>query len=120
MPSDNHGYVRATVDMDVWVALNPENSERAVEAIREFGFDVPELSVDLLSLPDRVIRMGVPPFRIEVLTGISGVRFEECYADRIQDDLDGVPVSVIGLEHLKKNKRASGRTKDLVDLEHLP
>ena len=63
--------------------------------------------------------MGVPPFRIEVLTTISGVRFEECYAERVVDTLDDVPVNLISLKHLKANKKASGRLKDLNDLEHL-
>ena len=66
------------------------------------------------------MRMGVPPMRIEILTSISGVNFEECYSERIIDTLDGVEVVLITLEHLKKNKRASGRFKDLDDLEHLP
>lgn len=114
-----YGYVRATADIDIWIALNPLNATRAVEVLREFGFDVPELSPDLLLKPETIIRMGVPPFRIELLTGISGVDFEECYAERKVDTIDGVEVTLISLHHLKMNKQASGRSKDLVDLEHL-
>jgi hypothetical protein len=69
---------------------------------------------------DKVIRMGVPPFRIEVLTSISGVDFQTCYAQRVVDTIDGIELSVISLADLKANKKASGRGKDLVDLEHLP
>jgi hypothetical protein len=70
--------------------------------------------------PDQIIRMGVPPFRIELMTTIGGAQFGECYAARTVADLDEVTVSLISLEHLKANKRAAGRFKDLDDLEHLP
>ena len=69
---------------------------------------------------DRIIRLGIPPMRIEILTGISGVAFDECFAQRISDVIDGVPVNIISLQHLKINKRASGRHRDLDDLENLP
>jgi hypothetical protein len=115
-----YGYPRATADMDVWVAIAPTNAQRAVQALREFGFDVPELSPELFLLPDKVIRMGVPPVRIEVLTTISGVSFDECFRQRTIAEIDGIPVNLISLEHLKINKRASGRLKDLADLDYLP
>ena len=115
-----HGYPRATADMDIWVAINPHNAQRLVDAIRAFGFEMPELSPDVFLKKDQVIRMGVPPIRIEIVTTASGVDFEECYAARLVDELDGVAVSVINLEHLKINKKAAGRHRDLDDLEHLP
>jgi hypothetical protein len=115
-----HGYPRATADMDIWIAVHPQNAERVVAALKDFGFDLPELSVDLFMQPHRIIRMGVPPIRIEIVTAISGVDFGECYAGRVIDDLDGVPVGIIGLKHLKMNKAAAGGHKDLDDLEHLP
>jgi hypothetical protein len=115
-----YGYVRATADMDVWLAINLDNAAKAVVVLREFGFDVPGLSPDLFLQPNKVIRMGVPPFRIEVLTSIDGVDFQACYAQRVVDTLDGIEISVISLTDLKANKQASGRGKDLVDLEHLP
>ncbi|MEF8795446.1 MAG: hypothetical protein V5A22_12540 [Salinivenus sp.] len=115
-----HGYPRATGDMDVWVDATPENAERLVMALREFGFDVPELEPDLFLQPDRVVRMGHPPLRIELLTSVSGVAFSDCYTSREQDEIDEVPVYFIGMEKLKENKRASGRHKDLDDLENLP
>ena len=115
-----HGYPRATADMDIWVAINPHNAQRLVDAIRAFGFEMPELSPDVFLKKDQVIRMGVPPIRIEIVTTASGVDFEECYAARLVDELDGVAVSVINLEHLKINKKAAGRYRDLDDLEHLP
>ena len=115
-----YGYPRATNDMDVWIAIAPDNSERMTAALREFGFDTPELSSALFLSPDRIVRMGIPPMRIEILTGISGVDFAECYAERETGDIDGLAVNVISLRHLRINKGASGRHKDLNDLENLP
>jgi len=114
-----HGYPRATGDLDIWIAVEPGNASRIVDAVREFGFATPHLDVGLF-LREGMVRMGEVPFRIEILTSISGVSFEECYEKRIVDMLDGVEVSLIDRENLKKNKRASGRHKDLADLEKLP
>jgi hypothetical protein len=115
-----HGYPRATHDMDIWIAMSRDNAERIVRVLREFGFDTPDLSESLFLQDRSIVRMGVPPIRIEVVTTISGVSFEECYAERVRDRIDEVEVSIISLRHLKINKRASGRHKDLDDLEHLP
>jgi len=115
-----HGYPRATNDMDVWIAVHPDNANRIVEALREFGFDLPELNTNLFLEKDKIIRMGNPPIRLEISTGISGVEFEESYASKIVDTLDGVQVNIIDLTHLKANKKAAGRLKDLADLENLP
>ena len=115
-----HGYPRATADIDLWVAISEENAHKVINVLREFGFDTPDLS-DLLFLEkNRVVRMGFPPFRIEVITSASGVDFHECYARRIEAAIDDVQVNIISLEDLKANKKASGRTKDLTDLENLP
>jgi predicted nucleotidyltransferase len=115
-----HGYPRATADLDVWVAVTESNAACLVAALKAFGFDVPELTPSLFLRPDRVIRMGVAPNQIEIQTGIDGVRFPDCHPRRISAELDGVRVHFIGLEDLKINKRASGRNKDLADLDQLP
>ena len=115
-----HGYPRATVDMDVWIAIESKNAEKMVLVLREFGLDVPELSVELFLKEDQVIRMGVPPLRLEILTTITGVEFDECYKERVIDKIDDVNVNIISLRHLKINKKISGRHKDLNDLENLP
>jgi hypothetical protein len=115
-----HGYPRATEDLDVWIAIAPANAARVVDVLKEFGFDVPGLSVDLFLQEDQIVRMGVEPVRIEVSTSISGVDFPECYGERLEAMLDGEPVSLISLKHLKINKKASGRLKDLADLDYLP
>ena len=114
-----HGYPRATYDLDVWIATAPANADRVVKALAEFGFGGPELSRDLFLQPDQIIRMGVEPVRIEVMTSISGVEFDECYRERLETTMNGVPVSLINLHDLKINKEASGRLKDLADLEQL-
>ena len=114
-----HGYPRATKDLDLWVARTPENAARLVTALREFGFNAPDLAPDLFLAEGRIVRMGMPPLRIEIATTISGVEFADCWAARVEAEFDGVPVKIIGREHLKRNKRASGRHQDLADLEHL-
>lgn len=115
-----HGYPRPTGDLDIWVALEPDNADRIVAALREFGFDTPQLNTGLFLLHDSLVRMGNPPFRIEIMTTISGVSFDECYEKRVDAVVDGVRVSLIDLANLKENKRASGRHKDLADLDQLP
>jgi predicted nucleotidyltransferase len=115
-----HGYARATEDMDIWVATHPDNAQKLVSVLKKFGFDSPDLSSDVFMQENKIIRMGLPPIRLEITTSISGVLFDECYQGRIIDQLDGVEVSLIDLENLKKNKKASGRAKDIADLEKLP
>jgi hypothetical protein len=115
-----YGYPRATADIDVWIAMDLDNAKSLVLVLKDFGFDVPELTAGLFLEPERIIRMGVPPIRLEITTTISGVDFETCYARRVVDILDGVEVNLISLSDLKVNKMASGRHKDLDDLEHLP
>lgn len=114
-----HGYYRNTVDIDFWIAVNPQNAARITKAIREFGFNLPQLKEDLFLQPGRIIRMGVEPTRIEILTQISGCEFTDCYARRVQGTLDGVPVNIISLPDLIKNKTSSGRLKDLDDAQKL-
>ena len=114
-----HGHPRATADMDIWIAIQKENAEKMVTVLKAFGFDAPQLTADLFLKQNQIVRMGTPPMRVELLTTISGVHFEECYSERIVGVIDDVEVQIINLEHLKRNKRASGRQKDLDDLEHL-
>jgi hypothetical protein len=114
------GYPRATVDMDIWIAMHPTNADKIVTVLKEFGFNPPELSPKLFLKEWQIIRLGVPPIQIELSTTISGVNFGECYADRVISELDGVQVNLISLKHLKINKKASSRHQDLADLENLP
>ncbi len=115
-----HGYPRATGDLDIWIALSEDNGEKTAKALHDFGMSEREVTKDLFTRENKVIRMGVPPVRIEVITTASGVDFEQCYKHREVIDMDGIPVNFISLEDLKANKRACARHKDLEDLEHLP
>jgi predicted nucleotidyltransferase len=115
-----HGHIRATNDLDIWVKISPENALRISEALRQFGFTAASPDPTLFLVPNKIIRMGVPPLRIELLTSISGVEFDSCYAERESIDIEGEQVPVISLGRLRENKAASGRPKDLADLESLP
>jgi hypothetical protein len=115
-----HGYPRATQDLDVWIACTPQNATRIVAVLHEFGFATPEVTTEFVLRPNNIIRMGEEPVRIEILNWASGVDFDDCYRERVVDEVDGVEVSIIGLNHLKTNKKAAGRLKDLADLEELP
>jgi len=115
-----YGYPRATADMDVWVEASEDNAAKCAAALEKFGMTTPDLDAALFLEEHRIIRMGEPPLRIEMHTGISGVNFAACYARRQCVDWHGIEVSLIGLDDLKANKRASGRHVDLADLEHLP
>ena len=112
-----YGFPRATADLDIWIAIGQQNAERVTQVLREFGFPQAEAAVFLE--PRKIIRMGVPPVRLEILTSISGVEFAECYGRRLTVELDGVPVNLIHLDDLKRNKQASGRLKARLDLEQL-
>jgi predicted nucleotidyltransferase len=114
-----YGYPRATADMDVWVERSPENAAKLVKVMTEFGFGGAEISADLFLEEGKILRIGVPPVRLEILNAISGVTFGECYPTRKRANLDGIRVNVISLADLKKNKKAAGRPKDLDDLDHL-
>lgn len=115
-----HGYPRATGDLDVWVACHRENAERIVEALVKFGFSREALSTELFLIEHNIVRFGTPPVRIEIHLSISGVSFSEAIAHIVPCTLDGVTIPVISLPLLRKNKAASGRGKDLADLENLP
>lgn len=114
-----HGYPRATGDLDVWIAVGEENARRMAEALRRFGFADESVDPSNFLEPDKILRMGMPPLRIEILTGASGVDFRPCYDRRVTVRIDDVDVSMIGLDDLRANKRAAGRHKDLADLDEL-
>jgi predicted nucleotidyltransferase len=115
----HYGYPRATADMDIWVSRAGGNPIKVLAVLKQYGFMQDELTADLLSTPNQIIRMGKPPVRIEVLTSISGVEFDTCFGRRLMAEVDGIPVPLISLEDLKINKKAADRHKDRDDLEHL-
>ena len=112
-----YGYPRPTGDMDVWIHMRRDNAERIVSALKDFGFGAP---IEYFLEENRVVRMGVPPVRLEIVTTIDGVSFAECYEERQHVVIDETEVDIINLHHLRMNKKASGRLKDLADLENLP
>jgi hypothetical protein len=114
-----HGHPRYTKDLDIWLWLNQANAAQTVAALDQFGFGSLGLEPDDFLAEDQIVQLGYPPNRIDLLTTLPGVEFDECYIDRIVVDVDGVTVSFIDLESLKKNKQASGRFQDLADLENL-
>ncbi len=114
-----HGYPRYTKDIDIWIWLESRNAQRVVRVLEQFGFGSLGLSAKDFLVSDQVIQFGYPPARIDLITSIEGVEFEDCYPARVEADLDGITVNFINLANLRKNKRASGRYQDLADLEHL-
>jgi len=115
-----YGYPRATGDLDIWIASTPENAAKIVRVLKQFGFSESLVTPELFLKADQVIRMGLPPLRIELLTSISGLEFAEAYAQRAVVLLDGLETHFISLADLKINKKAAGRLKDLSDLQQLP
>ena len=116
-----HGYPRVTSDMDVWINRTPENAVKVVTAIRHFFDDeMSGLTVGQLLDSENVTHFGARPFLIEVLNRVSGGNFAVAWSRRVQTVYDTVPVNMLGLEDLKLNKKASGRAKDIADLENLP
>lgn len=115
-----HGHPRATGDLDIWIAPTVETANRVSAVLQEFGFPASSVAAEFFLQRGKIIRMGIPPVRVEFLTGISGVEFDPCYARRNRAVLDGVEASIISRADLEQNKRAAGRAKDKADLENLP
>lgn len=114
-----HGRPRATGDLDVWVDATPENAPRVMSALAQFGAPLTAVSANDFSRPGIVFQMGLPPFRVDVLTELSGLTFAEAWPSRLQAPFGPLVVDVIGRESFIQNKRAIGRAKDLGDIESL-
>lgn len=114
-----HGYPRLTQDIDVWVEMSVENTRRILKSLERFGFKPGLADESLFLKPGNIVRFGFPPNRIEILNQIDGVEFAECVKRKEMADFDDVIVPVISRDDLIHNKRASGRHKDLADVEGL-
>ena len=114
-----HGHPRFTKDLDVWVWLDPDNAVRLIAALDDFGFGSLGLSAADFCDPGMVVQLGHAPKRIDLLTSIDGVTFDDCWSDHVVLDIRGLAVPFIDVEHLITNKRASGRLQDLADVEAL-
>lgn len=110
-----HGHPRFTGDIDILVRPTQANAECVVGVLRQFGFSQLGITPDDMAHPDRIIQLGYPPNRIDLLTSISGVPFDEAWAGKIQGEMDGVSANFIGVDDLIRNKEATGRGKDLGD-----
>ncbi len=110
-----HGLPRATGDLDIWVRPTADNADRVQRALRAFGAPLFDLTRDDLLRPDTVFQIGIVPGRIDLLTGVTGVTFEEAWPSRIRVTLEGLVVPIIGFDELLRNKEATGRPQDLAD-----
>ncbi len=114
-----HGFPRYSGDIDLFVRPTRDNAARLMLALQQFGFSALGISLDDLSTENRVIQLGVEPNRIDLMTSISGITFEEAWNSRVPATLEGIEVDFISREALIRNKRASGRSKDLIDIDAL-
>ena len=115
-----HGYPRYTGDLDIWIKISRDNSEKILKVINEFGFSSYNLKVDDFLTEGNVIQLGYPPVRIDILNQLDGVIFDECYKNRVFTKIDKIKINLISYEDLIKNKKACGRHRDFDDLENLP
>jgi hypothetical protein len=116
-----HGFVRATGDIDLWIRRSEKNAERVIRALIKFGAPLFDLSKDDLQEPDLIFQIGLEPRRIDILTSIDGVTFEEAWMSRKEITIEDIKVQVISRYHLLQNKKKTGRPKDKIDaawLEH--
>ncbi len=114
-----HGHIRATKDLDVWVRPDADNARRVMKALGNFGAPLLDLSESDLSEPGITFQIGVEPLRIDILTQIDGVTFDEAWDGRVLATFARIPVTVLSKAYLIQNKRASGRKQDLADVEWL-
>lgn len=114
-----HGFIRGTKDLDVWIRPSAENAPRVHRALVSFGAPAGDVSVEDFARPGIVYQIGVPPVRIDITTSIDGVTFDEAWPVRVTASFEGQPVAVLSRAHLIRNKRATGRPQDLVDVQRL-
>ncbi|TAL68094.1 MAG: hypothetical protein EPN82_11885 [Bacteroidetes bacterium] len=114
-----HGSPRYTGDIDFWINPTIDNSKKMIKVLNDFGFSSLQLTEKDFQEKDKVFQFGFPPYRIDVLTSVTGLEFDECYSKRNEISDDDVKISFIDIESFKINKKAMGRTKDLADLESL-
>jgi hypothetical protein len=114
-----HGHPRFTGDLDIWLNPTYENAINIKKAVDEFGFGASDLKIEYFTKENNVIQLGYPPLRIDLLTNIDGVNFNECFKNKIVVDIEDIPVNFISYQDLVKNKKATGRNRDLDDLENM-
>jgi len=114
-----HRFPRATKDLDLWVRPHADNAERVLHALDTFGAPRHGLTAEDLATEGTIYQVGVPPNRVDVITKVDGVQFDQAWTGRVNVDIDGILIPVIGRSHLIANKRKVGRPQDLVDADLL-
>jgi hypothetical protein len=114
-----HGYPRFTGDIDIWIRPTQENATNLMKALNSYGFEASPLAEMDFEAETIAFHLGVPPVRIDILNRIAGVKFDECFANKVELAIDNLQIWYISYHDLLKNKKASGRLQDLSDLEHL-
>lgn len=114
-----HGLPRATGDIDLWIRCSNENARRVARALVKFGAPPSNISEEELKTPGTVLQIGVAPRRIDILTSIDSVDFDDAWRERTETEVEGLKFSVIGRRHLIRNKKAVGRPQDLADIARL-
>ena len=114
-----HGHPRYTKDLDIWIWMDNTNAANLLNALKDFGFSSLPLVIEDFLKPDQIVQLGFPPNRIDLMTSPKGIEFNTCYASREEIEIEGLKVNLIDLNHLKINKKATGRHQDLADLENL-
>jgi hypothetical protein len=114
-----HGYLRATMDIDIWVMPSPQNADAVLRALQCFGAPLHDLTANDLQMDGTIFQIGVAPRRIDIITTASGLDFEETFERSLTVDIEGIEVHVPSLNDLIRNKRITGKTKDLADAEAL-
>ena len=114
-----HGHPRYTGDIDIWINPSDKNVKKLLKVLIDFGFTPENFNPSDFKSKEKIVRIGFPPFRIDLMVSIDGVQFENCYPNRVEIKLDDVNVNFIGFDDLVKNKKACNRTKDQLDLENL-
>lgn len=114
-----YGYIRATVDLDIWILADAENARKVYAALVEFGAPVAEMKPYDFAEYGMIFQIGVAPCRVDIISKISGVSYADAVNRAVPKTIDGVPVRIISLDDLIANKKASGRTKDIADVEVL-
>ena len=114
-----YGYIRAMVDLDIWILAGADNAKKVYEAVAEFGAPVSEMKPEEFAEYGMIFQIGVAPCRVDIISKISGVSYADAVTRAVPKTIDGIPVRIISLEDLIANKKASGRAKDLADVEVL-
>lgn len=115
-----HGFPRTTGDIDFWIKPDYENAKRLINALIGFGFGSVDVSIDDFTKEDSVVQLGFPPNRIDLMTSVSGITFDDCWKNKKEVEFEGEKINFISLHYLRLNKQSTGRDKDNLDLKNLP